>query len=66
MLISQRKFLVICDDDVLRAFLHDGIGLLLVLAADLLPPVVDDQEPRRRAALCQAAPAIEKVFQNVT
>ena len=41
---------------VLRPFLDNGVvGLLLVLAADLLPPIVDDQEPRRRATLRQAA-----------
>jgi hypothetical protein len=42
---------------VLRALLDGDVGVvgLLVVGGDLLPAVVDDEEPRRRAALGQAA-----------
>jgi 3-oxoacyl-[acyl-carrier-protein] synthase III len=42
---------------VLRALLDGDVGVRLVVGGDLLPAVVDDEEPRRRAALGQAAGA---------
>jgi 3-oxoacyl-[acyl-carrier-protein] synthase III len=54
-MIEQRN--VMGAMPVLRALLDGDVGVRLVVGGDLLPAVVDDEEPRRRAALGQAAGA---------